>query len=184
MDATAISSGASSVGLRDMVDIYSWIYLFISMLSIFFSPPSAGVLLSKGRWGLVLDRIKMEVNVASPLLGILLRFHCPLGWMELLFLCFLKRALLFYGDRPSTPVVNWAIVEDWASLKLWIFDHPYVPCLSPPATFYSKGTSRSQKPPLKSSLTVLLLSNAPFPSSLPLPPHLSPAPSSHIRVAT
>ncbi|XP_040002210.1 storkhead-box protein 1-like isoform X2 [Xiphias gladius] len=42
-------------------------------------PPQGFDIECIGRWGLVLDRIKMEVNVASPLLGILLRFHCPLG---------------------------------------------------------------------------------------------------------
>lgn len=42
-------------------------------------PPQGFDIKCMGRWGLVLDRIKMEVNVASPVLGILLRFHCPLG---------------------------------------------------------------------------------------------------------
>lgn len=65
-------------------------------------------------------------------------------------------------------------------LKLWIFDHPSIPYLPSPVTFYSNGTSRSQNLHWNLSLPSSLLPMPHFPHLYPCPPTslLLPPPTS------
>ena len=145
------------------------LFIYFSTLSPFFSPPppppppspsppppphpSPGVLLSKRTMGsCAWNRIKMEVNVAAPELGVLRRFRRTWGRMELWFLGFFPSGIFCISVPGDRAELSCGELSYCRGLGLWSF-------------FFFFFTSLTIRP-----------SPPPPPPAIPPPPPLPPPP--------